>query len=249
MGKRKRAPNKSLQTWRSGFLLAAQSFSPRPPADPVPGLSPGNRKTGKRGSVYRTVFVWNLPPVATCPGRSEWCMRYCYNADDRTDVFPIATWCENWYTASYKPDVLRTVILRQLASAKPPVGVRVHSSGDFYDEQYVQFWASVAARSQTTAFWAYTRSWAVRSLRSTITRLLRPLPNFQVLASWDGSMPSPPRGWRTSVVVSTLAAARHLVNGDAGLRVCCQCSGAAPNCASCGFCGTHSGEGVVLVAH
>lgn len=67
------------------------------------GLENGNGKTGNSGKLFDKIFVWNLPPVITCPGILDWCKCNCYNADDRHEKFPISKWCENlWWALNDK---------------------------------------------------------------------------------------------------------------------------------------------------
>src|ERR1700704_5004033 len=160
-----RPPKRPLPTsqrlaWRQGFLTALQWIRPSKPSGLTPeGLSPGNKKIGYSGRLYRSVFVWNLPAVASCPGASEWCLTHCYNADSRTDVFPVADWEDNWSWFIHKPQELKAKIIEQLSTAGRPTAVRIHSSGDFYSASYILFWIDIVHQSQDVRFWAYTRSW------------------------------------------------------------------------------------------
>ena len=62
-------PTLTQLAWRRGFLSGLASTSPIEPTDDMPvGLSPGNKKTGTSGSLYKTVFVWNLPSVVLVLG-------------------------------------------------------------------------------------------------------------------------------------------------------------------------------------
>lgn len=200
-GTLKRAvPPPTTIEWRRKYLLWLGTIVPRQPtlAEPM-GLAPGNAKTGRRGSIFNTVFVWNLPSVVTCPGASQWCLTHCYNADARTDVFPVDQWIENWWWATNDPTRLRRRILSQIAEASKPCGVRIHSSGDFFSMEYVRVWKSIVGEARDASFWTYTRSWAKPMLLPDLTQL-RGMPNAKVWASWDASMPPAPIGWRRSLV-------------------------------------------------
>ena len=208
-------------------VLTPDSLLPTSPE----GLEPGNRKTGQFGSRYHTVLVWNLPAVGTCPGASDWCLGCCYNADPRTEVFPVDRWKKNWGWYISNSSALRSRILSQLAAAAQPCAVRIHSSGDFFSNDYIRFWIDIIRHARDTRFWGYTRSWRIDDLRPALEEL-RTEPNMQLFASWDDTMPPAPAGWRTSVVVDvTVADAASLPP-----LVCPEQTGARSNCASCGFC-------------
>ncbi len=69
--------------------------------------------------------------------------------------------------------------------------VRVHTSGDFYDRDYVEKWAEVARACPTTAFFAYTRSWRHEGILAGLIGLAR-LPNFSLWFSEDRDSGRPP---------------------------------------------------------
>ena len=147
-------PTGDVLAWREGYLHALRYIAPAKPQLSYPeGLSPGNTKTGQSGSLYRSVFVWNLPSVATCPGLSKWCMHHCYNADRREAIFMVHSWAENWWWSTKRPKVLRSRISSQLESATAPIAVRLHSSCDFFSVAYIKLWQSIARRHPSVLFW------------------------------------------------------------------------------------------------
>ena len=143
-----------------------ECIEPQNLSEPV-GMENGNTKTGECGKVYDKIFVWNLPPVITCPGLSEWCKFNCYNADNRYDKFPIDKWCENLWWVLNKKEVLSNKIQLQLDEYRlQKVAVRIHSSGDFFSKEYIEFWKKIIERNPWVDFWAYTRSWCVEENES-----------------------------------------------------------------------------------
>jgi hypothetical protein len=157
----------------------------------------------------------------------------CYTADARVAVFPVTRWSRNLCDWRERPRELQQKILEQVGRAQGPVAVRVHSSGDFFDESYVTWWREIMAAVPGAAFWAYTRSWNVAALRPAL-EALRTRPNFQLFASWDTDMPAPPVGWRVSEVVRDEP---PFSEGAAlGSLLCPEQTGRRANCASCGYC-------------
>jgi hypothetical protein len=224
---RRPRPSEDQLQWRRGYLAALRWLTPDVNNDP-PGLERGNVKTGTSGTLFSTVLIWNLPSVATCPGASPWCLTGCYTADERADVFPVSTWRSNWGAFFSAPDRLASAILRQLDTATPDVAVRIHSSGDFFSVDYVEWWNSIVRARPAVSFWAYTRSWAVPALREALEKL-RSESNVQLFASWDDSMPLPPNEWRLALV-------DRAMTSRTGHLSCPEEQPNGPQCASCGFC-------------
>ena len=246
--KKRSLPSSAILGWRQERLAELGDLSvPRRASSVAPLLEPGNRKTGTSGRLYRSMLVWNLPAAATCPGASPWCLRYCYNADPRKDVFPLDRWLENWAWVQRDPVSVEETIVQQIASSPGPVGVRVHSSGDFFSSSYIELWRRIARRSQEAQFWAYTRSWADLSLADRLERL-RLLPNFELFASWDQGMGAPPAGWRLSVVVDGRAELTGPLSSQPMLR-CPEENDGGPSCADCGYCLSNLPGGVIFAAH
>ena len=238
-------PSAEILAWRERRLEGNLALlTPQQPAGDF-GLEPGNRKLGQHSRNFDRVFVWNLPAVLTCPGRSEYCVRVCYNADKRADVFPVERWVNN--LAAYRTDrvALQQKISSQLEAATT-AAVRLHSSGDFFDTDYVQFWIEVALLHPTVLFWAYTRSWTVAKLLEPLEQLRR-LANVQLFASWDSTMAEAPAGWRVSRVV--VAEDYHHTRGNFDSIVCPEQTGAVRNCAECGYFISKRRGGVIFFLH
>lgn len=248
MGSHKRlTPSLTQLEWRSGYLSALRFVTPPTPKQPEPlGLFPGNTKTGLTGSLFKTIFVWNLPAVASCPGASQWCLTRCYNADPREAIFPVHIWTESWAWFVHRREELFAKILSQLRTATPPVGVRIHSSGDFYSPEYIDFWIRLATATPNIAYWAYTRSWVLPKLLAPL-EVLRKLDNVQLFASCDNTMDEPPAGWRRSVVIENDILPQSFRRGID--LVCPEQTDDAPNCASCGYCIKERQGDVIFFIH
>lgn len=244
-------PLPDLLLWRANYLSALSDVKPVQPDNfSSIGLSPGNSKTGSTGKFYKSVFVWNLPAVVTCPEASPWCLQHCYNADARENIFPVIKWAQNWWMVINQPEYLKNTILEQLASAGKPSAVRVHSSGDFFSKEYVQFWIDIAATAKDTMFWAYTRSWARNELLSYLTNL-KLVENVVLFASRDASMGDkhPGNNWRQAFVYTDPSLADLHRQEDKRAFICPEQTGKVPNCASCGFCMSHIDKDILFYFH
>lgn len=208
----------------------------------APLLEPGNSKTGKESKIYQRVLVWNIPAVKTCPGASSWCKSHCYNGDDILVKYPSQEWAKNYAYYLNDADGLKRKLISMLQMYEDKIAVRIHSSGDFFSVEYIDFWYSIVKTAQNANFWAYTRSWSIPYLYPNLEKL-RNLENIQLFASWDKTMPAPPITWRKSVVY--LPEDEVEFNGIA----CPEQSGLLPNCATCDYCIAKTKGDVYFILH
>lgn len=243
--KKRGSPNAATISWRAQHLASlGEIATPTSLGVEIPQLERGNSKLGVSGRYAKTMFVWNLPAKATCPGASPWCSKWCYNADLRDEKFPLETWVNNWAWAVHSPDKLADALKLQLTKAAPPVAVRIHSSGDYFSADYIDFWIRIVSATPEVQYWCYTRSWTSGALLARLD-VLRSLPNIQVFASWDDTMPATPVGWRRSVVRESIQKA----SVDAETLSCPEQDGRLPSCAACGYCFAKRPGGVLFDAH
>lgn len=124
---------------------------------------------------------WN----GTCPGASAECLDICYA---RRPVKEMGAVAQMWLMNSIfqdVPDLPEDAVL-----------VRLHVSGDFDTVDYIEKWIAQFTKRSDVTVWAYTKSWRVPELLPALERL-RALPNVQLFASMDRTMPdAPPAGWR-----------------------------------------------------
>jgi|TARA_Y100000310_G_scaffold266220_1_gene277646 hypothetical protein len=165
--------------------------------------------TSKKTKLGRVATV-NRPAGTTCPGASEWCARDCYAKHGLFRTFG--------HQARYGAATLT------LPAKLPPV-VRLHVSGDFDTVEYVRLWIEKVKANPDTLFWAYTRSWNVPELLPEL-EALRVLPNMQLFASVDPTMPEPPKGWRIA----------HVADSRFRGMECLEQNGKMPDCETCGYC-------------
>jgi hypothetical protein len=124
----------------------------------------GNTKTGP------DVWSFNLPPLLTCPGRSEECTRML--SDGCKQMKPRCWACRNAYNmpaarvrhklnlvASRQPEFVDWAVKTIQSNAMRVV--RFPSTGDLYDEPYINKWAEIAwrLRDDDVIVFGFTRSW------------------------------------------------------------------------------------------
>lgn len=136
-------------------------------------LSRGNEKIQK-------ALIWNLPSRKTCPGATKICREICYahNAEVlHNNVVPQSR-ARNLQIAQ-RAD-FRELMIDKLSRARLP-RMRIHESGDFYNQKYLDDWVAIIKEFPERTFWAYTKSWNL-----DFTEALK-LPNFFLRYSVDAT--------------------------------------------------------------
>lgn len=141
----------------------------------------GNSKLGK------DVLVFNIPPGGKAIGGTcrptAWCNKNCY-AMKGLHLFPSVKKANQWrYQLSLQDDFVDLAIAELNRTTK--AFVRIHSSGDFYSEEYVNKWMKICGECKDKRFLAYTKS---RHLIEPLKKLAQ-LPNVVIYESLDSSRP------------------------------------------------------------
>lgn len=143
---------------------------------PKPYFSADNSKLKKDG-----IISFNLPAGHSCPGKGE-CLGFCY-AMQGPQSWPAALKkrVENWGLAE-RPDFVENMnkeLSKWGTKGKKKVGdvVRVHDSGDFYSQDYIDKWHDIAKSNPDKQFYAYTKA------LNLDWQKLHNLPNFTVVQS------------------------------------------------------------------
>lgn len=198
--------------------------------------------------------------TGTCPGSTEACESICY----AKRVVDTAVW-DVWKRNSTGMETLPGEDDPLPADAKI---VRIHVSGDFTTQSYIEAWIALATRRSEVLFFGYTRSWSVPQLLPGLERF-RALPNVQLFASMDEDMELPPEGWRRAWLEDDIRAISGGGPGDEqGLEfflgegihnfkavdgepvyVCPEETGRKPNCQACGYCIRGTSGDVVFLVH
>lgn len=166
-------------------------------------VSRGNRKMSR--------LLWALPALQTCHWSTPECRDNCY-ARKAERAYPDCLPCRqrNWRAAESPDfvDVMVTIIRAQRRRR-----FRIHESGDFYSQAYVDKWISIAKALPSVRFLAFTKAFALDFSR-------RP-PNFTVIWSvWPDTIAQVPTGPRAYA-------------GDCAPRGAVECHG---KCDACGAC-------------
>ncbi len=191
-------------------------------------VSRGNKKLISNDE---TLFlVWNLPSKITCPNKTHHCSIACYAIKAELaypDCLPsrIRNLKES-VQADFIERMEYTILKAMHYDRKNrKIVVRIHESGDFYNEQYAEKWLQIASdlKGENVVFICYTKSFAFFDGKE--------LPkNFRLRASvWDDTKKEDletidRNGWNIYTAVEKFQ------TGDTFTR--CRCS----DCATCGKC-------------
>ncbi len=104
------------------------------------------------------IWSFGLPAVKTCPQAGE-CTNYCYARKGRYVFGTVKSHKERCLdhskTLSFINDICREIESHRRAGIDI---VRIHDSGDFYNNLYARQWFAIAKKNPNIIFYAYTKS-------------------------------------------------------------------------------------------
>lgn len=191
-------------------------------------VSRGNKKLVSNDHIQ--FIVWNLPAVVTCPFRTAHCESACYARKAETAYPDCLPSRQRNFADSRRSDFEARMIYTILSAIRfdklhRKTIVRIHESGDFYNEAYADKWLRIAdtLTGENVTFIAYTKSFRYFDGKK--------LPkNFKLRASvWDDTKPEEleiikRNNWNIYTAVESFQ------KGDKFTR--CRCS----DCATCQKC-------------
>lgn len=148
-------------------------------------------------------WQWSIPAKDTCPGSTSLCRGCCYAAKGRFVFGSVQRALAKNLELTKSEDFVAW--MRSELRHNDVRRLRLHVSGDFYDQAYLDKWVRIVESAPHVLFLAYTRSWhAPRTVwdPSTLAASLRRLnaaPNMRLWLSCDaetGKPPDPYRGLR-----------------------------------------------------
>jgi hypothetical protein len=116
-----------------------------------PKFSNGNSKTGVG------VFIFNLPAQSTCIGSTPMCRSKCY-AMKAQRKYPATRDQRDHNMACALSNEFVDDVVELLNLNKFQTFVRIHESGDFYSQEYLDKWIQIARKCKTKRFLAFTKS-------------------------------------------------------------------------------------------
>jgi len=128
-------------------------------------LSIGNNK-----KLSKSVGVFNLPAQATCPGKTPECTKICYAMKAERMYRSAHEMRQRNLLAAELPD-FPAMITTEIALWK--LGrIRVHESGDFYCQGYLDKWITIATLNPAVTFLAFTKSFHLDFSKAPVNLVL-----------------------------------------------------------------------------
>lgn len=130
----------------------------------VNGRLQWRRMTKGNMKIKGSVLTYSMPPISTCPNHSR-CAKTCF-ALKAMRAYPSArhAWEVNEKLAREQLHLLEVLLVAQIEEAlgtkkakEHGLYVRIHVSGDFFSQDYLNMWVRVASRFPEVRFWAYTK--------------------------------------------------------------------------------------------
>ena len=191
-------------------------------------LSKGSHKLPKDTAIF------NLPHMTTCPGATEECKKYCYAAKAERIYKGTVPFRQKNFELS-KTEEFPELVIKTLSRMRVLKRVRIHESGDFYNQEYLNKWVKIAKALPGIIFTAYTKS-----LHLDFTEMKK-LPNVVLFASIDPTTP------KYMLEANTIEAKATVVakDGEApkGYFLC------PGSCKSCNHCYTPGASSVAFRKH
>lgn len=167
-----------------------------------------------------TIGIFNLPQRTTCPGATAWCKLHCYaKKAERSykQVIPYRQWT---FQMSKREDFVE-MINAELSRLRKKKHIRIHESGDFYNQTYVNKWYEIIKANPHIRFTFYTKSFALLDFSK-----IRRLKNVNAFASIDMSTPKEvlkkANGWMKAYIYDCNTPADTFI-----------CTGSCKTCSHC----------------
>lgn len=130
------------ETTRKSFLYGNKFINPN--------------RMGEKNSKLKNMLIFDLPAVKSCHNHSE-CSKTCY-ALKAQRLYPNVNNFRNENFDMAKNDllILDKLIRTQLDKSNKKK-VRIHSSGDFFSQEYINFWYNIIKDYPKVKFYTYTK--------------------------------------------------------------------------------------------
>jgi len=122
--------------------------------------------------------AFSLPAIAACP-QAGICASVCYATQGRYIMRNVIKTRESNFDKARSPE-FETMLREDLGKLGKFGSVRIHDSGDFFNQEYLNTWAQIATENPTKIFYAYTKS-----LHLDFSKLPK---NFHVIQSQGGKL-------------------------------------------------------------
>ncbi len=116
-------------------------------------FSRGNHKLPKN------IAIFNIPELKTCPGKTSACSKLCYAIKASTMYHHVVPAQRKRNLRLSISDKFILEACKELKRYKKITAVRIHESGDFYNQTYLDKWIKISNNFPKLIFFAYTKSY------------------------------------------------------------------------------------------
>ena len=194
-------------------------------------MSINNRLSRGNHKLPSSIGIFNLPRLVTCPGATDWCKKWCYTAKAERQYKKVLPF-RNTNLELSKSQEFVGLITDEIKRSRLKT-IRIHESGDFYNQEYLDKWIEIANNLPGVTFFAYTKSYHLLDFSKVPA-------NFIVRASMDSTTPLTIRE-----KYSKLFLVADIKEGEAapGYFVC------PGSCKTCTYCYTKGNGNVCFNKH
>lgn len=123
---------------------------------PYNGIFINPERLSKGNSKLYKILIFDLPAIKSCLNCSS-CAKRCYAIQaevqyPETEIYRTT----NFHLAMFNPIFLSAMIINQLSHTRIKT-VRIHSSGDFFSQSYLDLWDAIISVFPHINFYAYTK--------------------------------------------------------------------------------------------
>lgn len=112
--------------------------------------------TGGNSKLDKSILIFDLLAIVTCMNCSS-CKSTCYALkSQRQYIDTLLKRSVNTYLAKYDIPTLKDIIITQLKRTTKKI-IRIHSSGDFLSQTYLDMWTEIASMFPKKRFYSYTK--------------------------------------------------------------------------------------------
>jgi len=107
-------------------------------------------------SKLHNILIFDLPAVKSCLNCKD-CAKNCYAMKAQRQYTDTRIFRDtNFALVNNDSDMLTELIVNQLSKTKVTT-LRIHSSGDFHTQEYIEFWNNIIKQFPKIKFYAYTK--------------------------------------------------------------------------------------------
>jgi len=116
----------------------------------------------KNNEKIQGACIFNLPTRITCPGSTKCCRDICYaKGQERLYHHVVPKYRAAMYEVAQSSkfkDIISAALTIEILSTDIRA-LRIHESGDFFSQDYLDTWVSIIKSFSQVSFWAYTKSY------------------------------------------------------------------------------------------